>query len=138
MPDTFGNAGLKLPGQTVTKALQTPGQIWSNYDEGALIKGATLKGGQGILPAGTVIAHETATKKYVVYNNAGSGGAQVAKGILLERTDTGLSAAGTSADCAANIVLGGSMKLSALSGLDAAAITVLNGRSDAERDAFIF
>lgn len=131
MADNYGNAGLKLPG-TSTVAEIKPGQIWAGYGQNQNVKGATLKAGQGILPAGTVLAYQTSSKKYVLYNNAGSGGAQDAKGILLERTDT------TNGDVLANIVLGGDVKLSALSGLDAAAIVDLNGRSDTERDVFIF
>ena len=54
-------------------------------------KGVTLKPGQGVLKTGTVLARDEASKRYVKYNAAGSGGAQKAVGILRKTVDTGSS-----------------------------------------------
>jgi len=131
-PNQFGNAGLKLPSFGETVPLTVPGQIFQHYPVDAIIEGATLLADQGILPAGCALGYQSATKKYVLYDNAGSGGAETCKGFLLEKMDT------TDADCLANIVLGGALKNSALSGADSNAITDLNARVDTERDLFVF
>jgi hypothetical protein len=108
-------------------------------------KGYTIKGGQGIVPAGTVMYRETATKKYVI-NNSGNG---LARGILRKAVDTGASGA-TAADRLGNIVVSGIVKLSLMKDSLGAAIgsgstptltsvtSDLNARSDADRDFFIF
>lgn len=130
MSNEFGNASLALPG-TGQVAEKTPGDIVAST-VGFAQKGVTLLSGQGILPAGTVLARQTSTKKYVLYDNGGSGGAEIAVGILAERTDT------TDGDCAGNMIIGGILKYSHLSGLDSAGITDLNGRTDTNRDWFKF
>lgn len=95
-------------------------------------KGVTLAAGQGILLAGTVIARKTSDKKYYVYNNAGSGGLEVAVGVLRRSVNT------TGADKQGNIVVSGILKNSLLSGADSAAIVDLNARADTVQDLFIF
>lgn len=98
-------------------------------------KGVTLAGGQGILPVGTVLARKTSDKKYYVYNNAGSGGLETARGVLRRAVDTG--AAG-SADQLGNIVVSGILKLSLVSGADSAALTDLGATTDTVLGTFKF
>ena len=107
-------------------------------------KGYTIKSGQGIIPAGTVMYRETSSKKYVI-QNSGNG---LARGILRKAVDTGASGAG--ADRLGNLVLSGIVKLSLMKDSLGAAIgsgstptlasvtSDLNARSDADRDWFIF
>lgn len=96
-------------------------------------KGVTLAGGQGVLPAGTVLAQKTSDKKYYVYNNAAGDGTEVARGVLRRPVDTG--AAG-SEDQLSNIVIAGILKNNMVSGADAAAITDLGATVDTVRGTF--
>lgn len=95
-------------------------------------KGVTVAGGQGILPAGTVVGQNTANKKYYVYNNAGANGVDTARGVLRRAVDT------TKGDQLDNIVIQGILKLSLVSGYDAAAITDLGAVLDTVRGTFKF
>lgn len=99
-------------------------------------KGVTLKGGQGLLAAGTAIARETASKKYVAYNNGGSGGAEVCKGFLRQASDTGPS--GSPVDRLGNIVVAGILKYDKLVGRDSNADSDLNARVDSDNNLYIF
>jgi head decoration protein D len=98
-------------------------------------RGVTLKGGQGVLPTGCVIARKTSDNKYYIYNSLASDGTQTAVGFLRNARDTGTGtsapngssgqgAAGTSpinltaTDCLGNLVYGGVLNLSLLSGTD--------------------
>ncbi len=99
-------------------------------------KGVTLAGGQGILPAGCVLGRRTSTKKYYVYNNSNSDGTEVARGVLRRAVDTGTG--GTAKDVLGNLVIGGILKLSLISGSDSAALTDLNAASDSVRGTFKF
>lgn len=114
----------------------TPKEILAAWSPDPLKKGGTLKPGQGVLDAGTILGRDTATKLLVAYNNAGSGGADTAVGILDQAQDTG--AVGSTERVGCNIYLGGTFKRSALIGLDAGAVADLNGREDVNRDLFIF
>lgn len=96
-------------------------------------KGVTIAGGQGVLAAGTLLAQRTSDKKYVAYNNAGSGGADTARGVLRRATDTGGVG---SADQLGNIVIQGILKLSMIVGADAAALTDLGATVDTVRGTF--
>lgn len=87
--------------------------------------GAIFAAGQGIVLAGTVIGVRTSDKKWVVYNNALSNGAEVARGILRDSVDT------TAGDQQVLVVTSGILKRNMLSGLDASAVTDLNCREDA-------
>ncbi len=49
----------------------------------------TVVAGSGKLPTGTVLAKITASGKYGVYDNAGTGGTEVAAGILAEPVEVG-------------------------------------------------
>lgn len=100
---------------------------------GLIKKGVKLQASQGVLPAGTVLARVSSTKEYVVYNNAGSGGAEVAIGVLYQAVDTSTGDA-----VFGNIILAGVLKNSLLSGVDSSALTDLNARRDTSLDVFIF
>ena len=130
MAEAWGNI-LDPPGFKVVAEVK-PGDILYALGHGIIKKGVTLLSGQGVIAAGTVIARQTASKKYVVYNNAGSGGAEVADGILAEAVDT------ASGDKLGNVYFGGAFKLDKLTGLDSNAIADLNGYSDADRNFFSF
>lgn len=98
-------------------------------------KGATLAAGQGIVQLGTVMAQRTADKLWVKYNNAGSGGAEVARGVLRRAVDTGTDTAGKRYQ--GNIVISGILKLDRVVGSDSAALTDLNARTDSVLNMFI-
>ena len=100
--------------------------------EGLVQMGRTILSGQGVIGSGRAMARQTTTKKWVVYNNAGSNGADVCTGILRDAVDT------TNGDVQGNIVFAGSLKWSLLYGVDANAVTDLNGRYDAYADLFVF
>jgi hypothetical protein len=121
---------LPVPGFTVGDNAKDPELMASML--GYLQKGVTIAAGQGILPIGTVLARKTSDKKYYVYNNAGSGGVEVARGILRKAVDT------TGSDQLANIVYRGVVKNSLVSGADSAALVDLNARQDTVADLFIF
>jgi Bacteriophage lambda head decoration protein D len=101
-------------------------------------KGVTLAAGQGVLPLGTVLAQRTSDKKWIKYDNAGTGGAGVARGVLRRGIDTGTDTSPGAPEYQGNIVISGILKLPLLVGLDAAAIADLNGRSDDSFDTFTF
>jgi hypothetical protein len=134
MADAYGNP-LDPPGTSQVAEVK-PGDILASYARFTQ-KGVTLKGGQGVLAAGTVLGRETATKKYLAYDDANSpAGIGVAKGVLRENVDTGPS--GAPKDKLGNIIMSGIVKYSKLVGYDANAGTDLNGRVDTDRDWLIF
>lgn len=124
---------LPVPGYTQGASYTDPEILYSTV--GFTQKGVTLAGGQGILPAGTVLGQKTSDKKYYVYSNAGSGGIDTARGVLRRAVDTG--AAG-SADQLGNIVIAGILKSTMVSGADAAALTDLGATVDSVRGTFKF
>lgn len=95
-------------------------------------KGVTLAAGQGIIPAGTVLAQHSTNKRYYVYTNGGSNGLGTPVGILRRAVST---AAG---EQQGNIVISGSLKLSLVSGADSNAITALNARTSSAMGFFTF
>lgn len=96
-------------------------------------KGVTLAGGQGILPAGTVLGQRTADKLYYVYNNALTGtGQDVAAGVLRMAADT------RNGPVQGNIVIQGILRNSMVSGADTQAMTDLGAVRDTVRDTFKF
>jgi hypothetical protein len=95
-------------------------------------KGVTLAANQGILPAGTVLAQNTTTKRYVVYTNGGGSGAGTPVGVLRRAVDT------RTGEQQGNIVISGALKLALVSGADSGAITSLNARTSAAMGTFIF
>jgi hypothetical protein len=98
-------------------------------------KGMTIKAGQGKILAGTAMARETATKKWVKYNDAGSGGFEICRGFLRDTVDTGSTG---DPEYLGNIVNAGMLRNSKLVGVDAAAIADLNARQDTVQDLFQF
>jgi hypothetical protein len=116
----------------------TEGAYLDDYEIMASMKGGftqigvTIASGQGILPAGTVLGEVTATGKFAVYDNGASDGTEVARGVLRKRVDT------TDGDVLGNLVISGIVYNSKLSGMDANAITDLNGRADTVTDRFRF
>lgn len=130
MADAWGNI-LEPPHEGALSEVK-PGDIIAAMGAGILEKGVTIEAGQGLIAAGTVLGYKTATKKYVVYATGNTDGSGTARGILREAVDA------TSVDKLGNLIMGGTLKLSNLTGLDNDAITDLNGRSDSIRDWFIF
>ena len=98
-------------------------------------KGVTLAGGQGVLSIGTVLAQKASDKKFYRYDNSGSGGLEIARGVLRRGVDTGAAGA---PDQLGNIVIQGILKLELMSGADSAAITDLNARTDSVIGTFTF
>jgi hypothetical protein len=99
-------------------------------------KGVTLAPGQGILPLGQVMAQRTSDKMWIKYSNAGSGGAEVARGVLRRGVDTGSDTSGRVYQ--GNIVISGILKLALVQGSDSAAVADLNARTDDVLGVFIF
>jgi len=95
-------------------------------------KGVTLGSGQGVLAAGTVLAMKTSDKKYYAYSNGGSGGLEVARGVLRRPCDTGASPSAAN-DQVTNMVIAGILKYNMLQGADAAALTDLGMTVDTVR-----
>lgn len=126
---------LKTPGYRSGEEHQ-PIEIMASM-VGLVQKGVTLAPGAGVLDAGTVLGRVTDSSLYTVYANANEDGTETAKGVLRESVDTGTDAE-ADPEHLGNIVLAGTLKHSLLTGLDAAAITDLNGRVDTDRDYFIF
>lgn len=112
--------------------------------EGWRQRGVTLAGGQGVLPTGTVLGQFTSGAnqyKYGVYNSAHSDGTQVPLGFLRNGVDTGgaNSPSGlASTDVLADMVDRGVVNYTVTSGVDANAITALNGRWDKAVNLFYF
>jgi hypothetical protein len=102
-------------------------------------KGGVLKGGQGILPLGTVLARDTQTKQWVKFVSGGANGAGVAAGILRKTTDTGAAGDGR---FQSNIVFRGSLKYNLVSSANgaqlAAAITALSANANPTLNVFTF
>lgn len=112
MVDYIGNS---IPGPgLVTKAPQyVDDELLYSHDHNYVQKGVTLEPGQGVLLLGTILARKTSTKRYVKFVSGGSGGAEVALGILRKTTDTGSSA--DAQVFLANILYAGLLKLAAVS-----------------------
>lgn len=99
-------------------------------------KGVTLAPGQGILPLGQLMAQRTADKLWIKYNDAGSGGAGVCRGVLRRGVDTGTDTDGRVFQ--GNIVISGILKLALIKGSDANAVADLNARTDDVLGTFTF
>lgn len=83
-------------------------ELLFSYSPPPLQKGVTLKPGQGVLPLGTALAYDSATKRYVKTTTAAD-----VKGFLRRTTNTGDNA--QAQVFLGNIVQGGTLKLSAVS-----------------------
>ena len=103
-------------------------------------KGGTIKGGQGVLQIGTVMARETTSKQWVKYVSGGSNGAGTPAGILRKTIDTGSVAGDGSYQ--GNIVFRGSLKYNLVSSANggelASAITALGARVNQTLNVFTF
>lgn len=99
-------------------------------------KGVTLAAGQGVLAAGTVLAQNSTTKRYVAYASGGANGTGTARGILRTGVDTGTDADGP--EKLGNIVIAGILKNNAIVGADAGARTTLGAVVDTVRGTFKF
>jgi hypothetical protein len=101
-------------------------------------KGVTLAPGQGILPLGQAMAQRTADKLWVKYNDGGSGGANVCRGILRRGVDTGADSSSDARVYQGNVVISGILKLELVVGSDAAALVDLNARTDSVFGTYTF
>jgi hypothetical protein len=119
-----------LPSRDTTAALFQK-EILYAYSPPPLKKGCTLRPGSGLIAAGTVLERHTASKQLQPRT-----GTNTCVGILYQSADTG--GVGSTAPVGGNIIQSGVLKLDQLVGLDATAITDLNGRADANRNTFIF
>lgn len=81
----------------------------------------TVKSGEN-LAKGTVVAVESTGKLVVAYNDGGSGGAEIARGILDLDVDA------SAANCAGNMLIKGVVAEDQLTGFDAAAAVDMKGR----------
>ena len=89
---------------------------------GYIIQNVTVKSGEGELDKGTLLGIETATEKYVAYDDGAVDGSEVAQTILADDVDA------TSSDQLVAVYVRGLFLLSKLTGYDAAALVDLNGR----------
>lgn len=117
---------IPAPGFYQGNTLDDPELLYSS--ERFTQKGVTLAPGQGVLPLGTLMAQRTADKLWVAYNNAGSGGADTARGVLRRGVDTGTDTDGKAYQ--GNIVISGILKSALVVGSDAGALADLNARVD--------
>lgn len=130
---------LPTPGYTKTGFSQDDELLYSTHR--FTQKGVTLLGGQGVLKLGTPLGRVTASKKWVAYTDAETGGvgSGVCRGFLRQTVDTGAEG---SPDVQGNIVISGIIKLSKVTAsgvaLDANGIADLNGKSDTVMDTFTF
>lgn len=90
-------------------------------------------GGDGLLPSGTVVARN-ASDEYVEYDTTAVDPAPEGTAVGVLRSAVNVAAG----PVLGNVVLGGDLKHDQLVGLDAAAVTDLNGRVDTTLNAFIF
>src|SRR6478609_45481 len=88
-------------------------------------KGVTLKPGQGVLPLGTLLAFDAATKKYIKTATPAN-----AKGFLRQTVDTGADA--NASGVLGNILYGGVLNLSLVSAANSGVTltSVLDGQVD--------
>ncbi len=101
-------------------------------------KGVTIGSGQGVLAAGTILAQKTSDKKYYAYaGTSGTGGLNVARGVLRRAVDTGTTVSAAN-DQVSNIVIQGILKLGMVVGSDAAALNDLGAKTDTVRGTFKF
>ena len=102
-------------------------------------KGGVLKGGQGVLLLGTVLARDTVSKQWVKFVSGGPNGSGVAAGVLRKTTDTGAAGDGK---FISNIVFRGSLKYNLVSSANgaalAAAVTALGGKTNPTLNVFTF
>lgn len=123
-----------LPGVS-EQSIQTDKEIFRHKTGAELIEGGTfIFTAAGSLESGTVVGRVTASGKYKAYADGNVDGSEVAVGVLRHHIE--VDAAG---DTLGEIIFGqADLKLDQLVGLDAAAITDLDGKSDTVRNSFKF
>lgn len=89
---------------------------------GYIVINVTIKSGEGVCEKGQVLGIETASTKYVKYDDGAADGSQVAKAILADKVDA------TSGDQLVAAYIRGAFVKSKLTDYDAAALVDLNGR----------
>lgn len=132
MADAYGNVMTGPSGITQVAEVKPVEILFSTTR--LIQKGVTMEPNRGVVVGGTVLARLTASGRYVPYApGAATDGSATAVGVLRQSVDTdgALPKQG-------NIVLGGVLKADALIGLDAGAVTALNGRTDTARNMFTF
>lgn len=110
-----------LPGMGAA-VTNTPKEIL-NSEKGIIVINVTIKSGEGALVAGQVLGIETASEKYVKYDDAAIDGSEVAQAILGDAIDA------SSSDQLVSAYIRGAFKKNQLVDYDAAALVDLNGRA---------
>lgn len=118
---------LPVPGYTQGEVVPQDDVLYSTHR--FTQKGVTVKAGEGVLPAGTVLARQTSTKKYVKYASGGSDGANVAVGILRKAIDV------TDEDKFGNIVISGILKRTVVSSANTGGISAVVSAFTGSRDS---
>lgn len=131
--ENIGNL-IPAPGYSYIDEIKLTEILYSTV--GLTQKGMTLKPGNGVILAGTVMGRITSSKLWAPYVDANSDGTQVARGVIRDTVDTGASA--TSPVFMGNIVIAGILRNSKIVGSDAAALTDLNARVDTVLDIYQF
>lgn len=133
----MGNT-IPAPGLSIDN-LSTTDQELKYSSAGFSQKGGTIKGGQGILPIGTVMARDTVSKQWVKFVSGGSNGAGVAAGILRKTVDTKEAGDGK---FQGNIVFRGTLKYDLISSANgselSAAVTALGANTNPTLNVFSF
>lgn len=110
-----------LPGMGA-EVTNTPKEILAS-EKGVIIVNVTIKSGEGVLVAGQVLGIETASEKYVKYDDGAADGSEVAQAILGDAIDA------SSSDQLVSAYIRGAFKKDQLVDYDAAALVDLNGRA---------
>lgn len=120
-------------------------ELLASTEGGFTQRGVILAGGQGALPTGTVLGqYASGANQYMygVYNSAASDtGLRVPLGFLRNAVDTGgaSSPSGLPATNVAGLLVDrGILNYNVISGLDANAVGLLNGRTDNAVNRFYF
>ena len=135
-------APMEYPGNLIPATAFNPGgtfttdvEILASYKGWTQI-GIDIAPGQGVLPAGVVMARRTSTKKWEVYGNGKSDGLDTARGVLRLAVNTGTDPNG--AAFRGNLVVAGTLKNHRVSGADSAAIVDLGATVDTVLGRFKF
>jgi len=111
---------MSYPGYGATLSNDPTSILASSH--GWVVINVTIKSGEGVIEKGTVLGIETASEKYVLYDDGEADGSQVAKAIIADKVDA------TSGDQLVAAYIRGIFLKDKLTGYDAAALVDLNGR----------